>query len=114
MTNDIQPIPIFMEHAKKYKLRFLFSLSLMPISAWLAVKGPSLVQDAIDNGIKKQDISHVLEVSYIYLIVLAGLSILQACQNIILQTSKLFVQISKKYGVACLTASCISYQIVSR
>ena len=87
MTNDIQPIPLFIEHAKKYKLRFLFSLSLMPISAWLAVKGPSLVQDAIDNGIKKQDISHVLEVSYIYLIVLAGLSILQACQNIILQTS---------------------------
>ncbi|MCH2205104.1 MAG: ABC transporter ATP-binding protein/permease [Lentisphaerales bacterium] len=87
MNKEITAIPLFLKHAKKYKLRFLISLGLMPITAWLAVKGPSLIQDAIDNGIKKQDVEYVLEISYIYLAVLATLSILQACQNILLQTS---------------------------
>lgn len=87
MKKEITAIPLFLEHAKKYKLRFLISLGLMPVTAWLAVKGPSLIQDAIDNGIKKDDIEYVLSTSYFYLAVLASLSILQACQNILLQTS---------------------------
>lgn len=87
MKKEITAVPLFLKHAKKYKMRFLISLGLMPITAWLAVKGPSLIQDAIDNGIKKQDVEYVLEISYIYLAVLASLSILQACQNILLQTS---------------------------
>jgi ATP-binding cassette, subfamily B, multidrug efflux pump len=87
MKAPITPIALFLKHAKKYKVRFLISMSLMPITAWLAVKGPSLIQDAIDNGIKKQDVEYVLETSYFYLIVLAAMAILQAGQNILLQTS---------------------------
>lgn len=85
--NKKQGIPLFLNHARKYKLRFLISFLLMPLSAWLAVKGPSLIQDAIDNGIRKYDVSYVIETSYIYLIILFGLAIVKSIQNILLQTA---------------------------
>lgn len=80
-------IPLFLEHARKYKLRFLISFTLMPVSAYLAVKGPALIQDAIDNGIKENNLSYVIETSYLYLIVLFGLAAISSTQNILLQTA---------------------------
>ena len=85
--NKIKPIPLFLAHAKKYKLRFIISFLLMPVTAFLAVKGPSLIQSAIDNGIKKNDVSYVLEQSYLYLLILLSLGLVQATQNILLQTA---------------------------
>ena len=82
-----QGIPLFLNHARKYKLRFLISFILMPLTAWLAVKGPALIQDAIDNGIREGKVSYVIETSYLYLIVLFGLAIIKSIQNILLQTA---------------------------
>ena len=82
-----QGIPLFLNHARRYKLRFLISFILMPLTAWLAVKGPSLIQDAIDNGIREGKVSYVIETSYLYLIVLFGLAIIKSIQNILLQTA---------------------------
>lgn len=87
MSKPITAVPLFLKYAKTYKFRFLTSLCLMPITAWLAVKGPALIQDAIDNGIKNLDTEYVLHISYIYLAVLVSASVLQAIQNILLQKS---------------------------
>lgn len=84
--NKLKPIPLFLNHARKYKVRFITSFLLMPLTAWLAVKGPSLIQDAIDNGIRKNDLDHLLNTSLFYLIVLFTLAAVQATQNILLQT----------------------------
>jgi ATP-binding cassette, subfamily B, multidrug efflux pump len=87
MSQGNKPVHIFLRHAAKYKVRFILSIILMPISAYLAVKGPSLIQEAIDFGIKKQDTPLVIKISFIYLGVLAISSIIQAFQNILLQTA---------------------------
>jgi ATP-binding cassette subfamily B multidrug efflux pump len=82
----ITPLSIFFQHARKYKFRFLLAFVLMPLTAWLAVKGPALIQDAIDNGIKGEDKDYVINISFYYLIVLFSLAGIQALQNILLQT----------------------------
>ncbi|MCM8536823.1 MAG: ABC transporter ATP-binding protein/permease [Lentisphaeraceae bacterium] len=87
MKKKITAVPLFLKYAKTYKYRFFISLALMPITAWLAVKGPALIQDAIDNGIKNLDTEYVLRISYFYLIVLVASSVQQAFQNILLQKS---------------------------
>ena len=84
--STVKPLPLFLEHAKKYKLRFLLAFSLMPLTAWLAVKGPAIVQDAIDNGIVPAKIEYVITSSYYYIIVLFSMAIIQAFQNILLQS----------------------------
>lgn len=59
----------------------------MPLTAFLAVKGPLIIQDTIDNGIQKQDLDYVINQSFLYLTVLFVLALVQATQNIILQSA---------------------------
>ena len=85
--NKNKGLPLFLNHAKKYKLRFFISFILMPLTAYLVVKGPAIIQEAIDTGIKKHDTSYVIEQAYIYIFVIMGLAFIQATQNILLQTA---------------------------
>ena len=80
-------IPLFLNHAKKYKLKFIISFLLMPVTAFLAVKGPSIIQNAIDFGIRKHDLEYLLDQSVLYLGILFSLGLVQATQNILLQTA---------------------------
>ena len=81
----VKPIPLFLKHAKKYKVRFITAFCLMPITALLTVKSLAIIQDSIDLGIRKSDVEYVIDQALLYLVILLSLAILQTIQNIVLQ-----------------------------
>ena len=85
--NDLKPLSVFLRHAAIYKWRFGTAFVLMPLTAWLTVQGPALIQKAIDNGIKLADVNYVIESSIFYIAVLATAALVDCIQNILLQSA---------------------------
>ena len=79
----------FLEAAKTYRWLYIPSLLLLPCSVWLTVKGPDLIRQAIDDGIKKDDLDVLIQTSWFYLAILIIGSAAQTIQNLTMQKAGL-------------------------
>jgi ATP-binding cassette, subfamily B, multidrug efflux pump len=84
--SDARNLRTFIDLAKKYKKRFLLSFMLMPLTAWLTVKGPSFVQHAIDDGFKLGRVDLLIKYASLFIIVVIAEAVVSTSINLLLQS----------------------------